>query len=118
MSLKRDKIEEAKAEIASGASIRSVSKRLGIPNSTLHDVLSRKYRKQGRGPKTVFSESQEAKIVDWILYCARAGFPISVDRLKLTISELARELKISSPFSDGKPGIYRQLKIRLFVLIN
>lgn len=89
-----------------GLSIRHVARKYGIPKSTLHDKLSGKMPEQiGKtGPKTVLTELEEEKVVQWITSLTKCGFPVKENEIMDTIASVVKEDGRHTPFEDGRPG--------------
>lgn len=57
------------------------------------------------GPPTVLSDSEESRIVNWILTKARVGFPILPEILKDSIQKILKESNEPNLFTDNCLGI-------------
>lgn len=72
--------------------VRAAARMFGVPNSTLLRRIKNRPPKK-RGPKTVLTADEEAHIADWVLYMARAGFPISATDLTQTVDDYAKKIR-------------------------
>lgn len=60
------------------------------------------------------SELYEKKLVEWIMYMAEAGFPITKEQLFNSVEKLAKSLGKEATLNDGRPGKhwYKAFKLR------
>ncbi|KAE9531445.1 hypothetical protein AGLY_010651 [Aphis glycines] len=82
--------------------LNEVHRETGIPKFTLSNKVPMNRK---MGPPTVLSDSEENRIVKWILAKARVGFPIHPETLKDSIQKLLKELNKPNPFTNDRPGI-------------
>ena len=69
-------MEKAIVAVDRGESIRRAAEMFGVPRSTLHDHVSGKveqYAKQG--PKPYLTPQEEDELANFLLRCARIGYP-------------------------------------------
>ena len=104
-----------RAVIDDGMSKRQAAKFFKIPRQTLCDHLSGKTninKPHGRPPALPLEV--EAEVVRNVLDCAEKGFPLSRRGVLHKVGQVAHQLKIKTPFKDGKPGLeyWRGLKKR------
>ncbi|XP_044003732.1 MFS-type transporter clz9-like [Aphidius gifuensis] len=99
-------LEEALSRIRNGQSVRSVSKQLNIPKSTLADKKKSTSKKtiQRKGPECVLGIENEIQLVKWIMYMSEHGFPITRIQLFNSVQLLLKHLKKKSPFTNNRPG--------------
>lgn len=86
-------------------SIRAAAKKYGVPRTTL------KYKLDGTtpmerkmGPPSTLTQKEEVELVKWVENMAKAGFPITVEQLCISVERYVKEMKRDSPFKDGRPG--------------
>ncbi|XP_053621416.1 uncharacterized protein LOC128681499 [Plodia interpunctella] len=97
-------LEAALLAINEGTSIYEASKTYGIPRTTLRDKRNNKYINEHCGKQTVLTKEEEKRLVDWIFYLGKSGFPVTKDQLLETVAKLVENLNRSNPFKDGVPG--------------
>ncbi|XP_062703942.1 uncharacterized protein LOC134286347 [Aedes albopictus] len=98
-------IEKALRMTRQGVSIRQAARRHGIPAETLRDKVREKYplgAKPGKDP--VLTKQEETKIVSWVTSIARAGFPVSIKQLRISVGQFVRQTRKHTPFRNGIPG--------------
>ncbi|GBP22054.1 hypothetical protein EVAR_18695_1 [Eumeta japonica] len=91
--------------IDTGLSLRKAAAAYNVPIAT----LSRKKgnpetSKQKTGPPPVFSVNEEQKIVDWILFRAQRGLPVTKTELLDSVEQYVKLLKKETPFIDNRPS--------------
>lgn len=91
--------------IDTGLSLRKAAAAYNVPIAT----LSRKKgnpetSKQKTGPPPVFSVNEEQKIVDWILFRAQRGLPVTKTELFDSVEQYVKLLKKETPFIDNRPS--------------
>lgn len=100
-------LENAIAAVSNGTTIRKASIDFGIPRSTLSDYNKNRISKLKRiGPQTVLSESEEKSIVNWIIYRAKHGAPVTKKDLFESVQHFVRSLRRKTPFTEDRPGSY------------
>lgn len=57
------------------------------------------------GPTTLLSASQEEKLVDWVLSCAKKGIPLKRESLMSSVEDLFLVEPDTNPFKNGRPGL-------------
>jgi len=78
-----------------------------IPRTTLRNKCSRKSPELSighSGINSVLGEETETILVQWILSCARMGFPVGREGLLTSIKQLVDEANIKTPFAHNRPG--------------
>ncbi|KAJ8974702.1 hypothetical protein NQ317_018502, partial [Molorchus minor] len=98
------KIAKALEDIKNGESKKSVSKKYGIPRSTLQFRLSSKFSKCRPGPNTYLTVDEETKLVEWILESQKKGFPKRKVDLQLSVKEFMDADGRPNPFKENMPG--------------
>ena len=84
-------MKKAVCEVQRGKSAYSISKKYGIPQSTLKDHARGKYvdRDTSFGPPGKLDQHSEAALVRYITYMAERGFPLSKQQDKQLAKEVA-----------------------------
>ncbi|XP_074109746.1 uncharacterized protein LOC141534337 [Cotesia typhae] len=100
-----DDLANALKAVDTGVSLRKAAAVYGVPPTT----LSRKKEnpeisKQKTGPATVFFNTEEQKIVDWILFRAQRGLPVTKTELLDSIQQYVKMSKKETPFIDSRPS--------------
>ncbi|KAI5646769.1 DDE superfamily endonuclease domain-containing protein [Phthorimaea operculella] len=90
-------------EIRNGMTVYKASQQFDIPETTLRNKRDGLHSDKC-GVPAVFSKHEENRIVDWIHYLGRSGFPITKVQLIETVAKLTEELKRTNRFKDGVPG--------------
>ena len=91
-----------------GISHRKAANAFGVPVATLArrknnlDIVKMKTE-----PATVLSEAEEQVIVNWILYKAERGYPVTKTELLDSIQKYIESLKRDTPFIENRPGRHR-----------
>ena len=88
-------------------SLCAASKKYGIPKSTLSDKYRRirENRPEGtRGRRQVFSVEIEERMTKVITVLAKWGFPFTKKMVLNVVQEFVKDLNLSTPFTDGRPG--------------
>ena len=84
--------------------IRTAARAYGIPKSTLHDHYSGKLQSSKRGPCTVLSGAEEAKLASWAIGMINIGY----EHTREQVSEMAKRILDqdgrSNPFINNYPG--------------
>lgn len=99
-----ENIADALRKVRNGDSVRKAAKIHGIPASTLRDKVRQKYSKSGPGKSTVLTADEERKICEWIIKMARAGFPVSTQKVKVCVANFLKKTNRSGVFKKGAPG--------------
>lgn len=86
----RETLTNAVAEMRAGASIRQVSKKYGIPKSTLADHKLGKYG-CGPHPNRAINEDEEEALVRYIIWMADHGFPLTRTIVKGLAQEMIKD---------------------------
>ncbi len=69
-------MEKAMAAVEGGESIRQVSEMFLVPRATLYDYVSGKTQIGTKsGPKTYLTPEEEDELVNFLIRCARVGYP-------------------------------------------
>ena len=106
MAYSKEDVRNAVEECASGASMRATAHKYGIPRSTLHDHVSRKYEQVGKGGPTVLTSTEEREIALTCMTLGDMGFGLTKDLVEVVLFEYIKEQQIPNPFHDGIPGRY------------
>lgn len=96
---------DALNELGEGSSFREVAASFKIPRSTLWLKYNGKTPLSARkGPSSILSKEEETNIVDWLMYSAKRGFPVSKSQLLDYIQKFLTETKRKTPFTNNRPG--------------
>ncbi|XP_065092179.1 uncharacterized protein LOC135713030 [Ochlerotatus camptorhynchus] len=80
-------------------------KKYGVPVSTIRLRMSGKWKNQiTRGPRSVLTDSEEKKNIQWLTIMQERGFPVSQATLKFKVNEFIVQDPRKTPFKDGQPG--------------
>lgn len=87
--------------------VAAASKLFKVPRSTLRRRLSGEYSlnmPRKCGPTWILGKHTEKCLVDWLLQCAKMGFPDHKEGLIFTVKKVIEELNLKTPFTDNKLG--------------
>lgn len=93
--------------IKSGETALSVSKRFGVPRSTLiYKATGKSTMNEERrlGPPPRLGTDAEVMLKNWVLAMAKRGFPVSKSNLMTSVQQILRDLKSQDLFPQGRPG--------------
>lgn len=94
-------LKKAIESVRGGSSVRAAAKQFGVPVSTLF-VKNKGKPQSKQGKQPIMSADVEAKIADWIVYCAKKGDPKTKQEVIAVASEyLKRETGRQDSLSDG-----------------
>lgn len=102
-----NKVNQALRAISNGMPVLKASKEFKVPRTTLRNKLSGKCPVESHrhcGPDSILGESNEKLLVDWLLNCAKMGFPIDREGLLHSVRKLVDASNIKTPFVNNKPG--------------
>lgn len=99
-------LQKALHDIKRGTPKKTVSKKYGIPRSTLQFRMSEKFTKIRRGPRTILSELEEQLITEWLIDCQRKGFPRRKGDILAAVNNFLKENPRTTPFNENGPGIH------------
>ena len=86
-------------------SYREAAKLYGVPLTTVYKAAKNPYHvPKSPGPPTVLTAQEESEVVNWILYRAEIGFPVSKMELLDSVQAYVTALKKDTPFTEGRPG--------------
>lgn len=98
-------LQQAIKALDTGISLRKAANAYGVPVATLArrknnpDVIKTK-----TGPPTVLSDAEEDDIVNWILYRANRGYPVTKTELLDCVQKYILTLKKQTPFINNRPS--------------
>lgn len=96
-----DVLKAAIESVREGSTIRAAAKQFSIPATTLSDKIKGKHLMKS-GIKPILSVDVEAKIAEWIIYCAKKGDPrTKKEVIDVASTYLMRETGRLEPLSDG-----------------
>ena len=52
----------------------------------------------------ILGTDAEERLVGWLLYCSKMGFPVHKQALLFTVKKLIEKLNLKAPFTDNKLG--------------
>lgn len=91
--------------IDNGAPVATISKKFGIPRTTLMYKKSGKYPRECRkGPATNLTPNEEDLLVKWLFYISDRGFPATKTQLIDSVELIFKLNKRETNFKNGKPG--------------
>ena len=86
-------------------SVRQASQHFGVPRSTIQDRLSGRVEVGiSPGKQPVFSKDVEDRLAEKIKGAASMGMGLSRQQIIAKAAQLARTMKIKTPFKNGIPG--------------
>lgn len=101
----KQNLNDALEAVSKGLTIRAASKQFQVPFSTIKCKAKGIYAiGKKSGPSTILTSEEEQKLVEWILFIGKKGFPFTKDMLLDSVVLLIKELKRKNPFTDGRPG--------------
>lgn len=98
-------MEAAIEECRRGVPTATAAKKFGVPRVTLLNKVKGKTpirRKMGRN--CYVTEDIEKILVTWAKAMVKQGFPIGKDNLQDSVKKIVDDLKIETPFKNGRPG--------------
>ena len=84
-------------------SITKAAKEFGVPRQTLDDHIKNPSLSSTKGPVTQLTTDEMQGFVNFSLYCAGQGFPMTRKTARCYIREIVRR---SGKFNVGKYNIY------------
>ncbi|KAJ8879443.1 hypothetical protein PR048_020051 [Dryococelus australis] len=84
--------------------IRTAARNFGVPRLTLQHYLKRQ-SKSSFGPKPIFSNDEERRLVDWLLDLSKKGFPRRREYVQLGVQEFLNANERKTSLKDNLPGI-------------
>lgn len=78
-----------------------------VPRTTLRNKCSGKSPELSIGHSgtiSVLGEEMETMLVQWILSCAKMGFPVGREGLLSSVKKIVDEANIKTPFAHNRPG--------------
>lgn len=103
-------LKDAISAVKDGMPVATASKTFGVPRTTLRHKLAGRAPENisKRGPDCVLGSELENKLCEWLINCARAGFPLNKDGLFFSVQKLSAEifsqLGDKGPYVDKLPG--------------
>ena len=99
-----DNLKHAVEALKSGLSLRKAANAFGVPVVTLHRKKDNLDVNSKPGPSTVFTQEEEAKIVNWIIYRGERGYPVTKTELLDCVQKYVNHSKKATPFNENRPG--------------
>lgn len=90
--------------IKQGTSIYQASRQFNIPETTIRNKRDGIYENDTCGVQPVLNIQEEKRVVDWVHYLGKCGFPVTKEQLLDTVAALVKNLERPNPFKDGRPG--------------
>jgi len=90
-----------------GISTSKASQMYHVPRTTLRNKCSGKSPELSIGHSgtiSILGEEMETTLVQWILSCARMGFPVGREGLLSSVKKLVDEANIKTPLAHNRPG--------------
>lgn len=91
-------------EIKESGKIREISRKYGIPKSTLHFKLKNPTHKTTFGPAPVLTAEEEQLLEFWIKEMMRKGFPLNIQDLKQSVYKFLSENPRPNKFKNNYPA--------------
>lgn len=101
------KVQLALNAIDKGMPVLKASQEFKVPRTTLRNKLEGKSPRESTGRcgfDSYLGRDNEEMLVKWVLECCKMGFPITKDGLLTSVQKIVNELKIKTPFLNGRPG--------------
>ncbi len=101
-----EQVNGAKADITDGETTTyAVSKKWGIPYTTLLDWKHGKYSSKGKpGPNPILNQEEEELLCQWVIELSRRGIPLNKRSLLDTVQRIIAEDGRPNPFINNRPG--------------
>ncbi|CAH0389124.1 unnamed protein product [Bemisia tabaci] len=88
--------------VQNGASVKRAALDHNDPRTTLSDKLHGISRiDERKGPCSIFTPEEEAKLVNWVFTCSKPGFPVNDEQLLISAGKYIEELKRENPFTNN-----------------
>ena len=85
--------------------IRTAAKQFGVPRITLKYKVDGKSPIERRmGPDTILTKEEETEVCRWVEKMAKAGFPVTLNELTVSMDMFIQEMKRTHPFKEGRTG--------------
>lgn len=92
---------EALSDIKNGMSIYAAALNYKIPETTLRN-RKKGIHKKNHGSKKVLSVEDESRLADWVILCAKSGYPKTKTQIRQTAAQIAK-LSATKLFLKGLP---------------
>lgn len=86
-----DTLAAAIAAVDAGGKLRTVGRDFGIPASSLRDHVHGKILQRKKGRQGVLTAKEETDLVTWMLSMQDHAHPISVQELRIKVTEITQE---------------------------
>ena len=90
--------------VKSGIKIRAAATRYGIPSSTLHDHVSGKHKKVGRGAPTILTPEEEKEVATICQVMQKLAFPLTRELMTVALRDYLRDSRRGERLRDHTPG--------------
>uniref|UniRef100_A0A1B0DJ12 Uncharacterized protein n=1 Tax=Phlebotomus papatasi TaxID=29031 RepID=A0A1B0DJ12_PHLPP len=101
-------LNDALSAVSNGMSVGKAARQFQIPRTTLRYKLSGKIPRgisEHGGRQCFLGKEIESEIVEWILQCARRGFPVGRDGLLTTVQQIIEGLPNKGGFKNKRPSV-------------
>ena len=103
---KKQRLRRALFSVSSGA---KTLRKAAEENALSYGFLYRRHSGEVdlfkcRGPTTIFSESEEVKMAEWLSEMAQRGFGLRMCEFLDFVQDIVKREKRTTPFKDGRPG--------------
>ena len=98
-------LQQAVEAVDKGSTLREAAQTYGVSPATILRRRKNPEKVNDRtGPATIFSDEEEQEIVQWIVYRAERGYPVTKSQLLDSVQSYVQGLKKETPFKDSRPG--------------
>ena len=110
-------IQKAVSAVNRGMSVRKAAKKFVVPTTSVHRAVKNPEKTNLKtGPSSVLSAEVENDIVNWIMYRAEKGYPVTkvqfLDSVQKYILDLGNKIP-KTPFTEKRPGRHWYEKFRV-----
>lgn len=85
--------------------VRKIAEKYGIPRTTLRLHRDHPGHKTSMGPMPILTHLEEGKLEEWIITCARKGFPRNKENILDSVQKFLEENPRPNSFLNNRPGI-------------
>ena len=86
-----EQLSAALDAVKAGMKIRAAATRYGIPSSTLHDHVSGKYTRVGRGAPSILTPEEEKEVVTLCQVMQKLAFPLTRELMTVALRDFLRD---------------------------
>lgn len=99
-----EQLSAALDAVKSGMKIRAAATRYGIPSSTLHDHVSGKHTRIGRGAPCILTPEEEKEVVTICQVMQKLAFPLTRELMTVALRDYLRVSGRGERLRDHRPG--------------